>query len=559
MSRGTYLHDPDHYKPGNQLSTNKALHPLGQLTSDQFDFVLLEVDMSAHDKEAHLNYPFCLDSYCDGLDDGVFCQRELQEKSKSWRSETYAPVSNVLILEHDRGVGSSKFCDDTNISEMLAQEHQPQCRIILLQPTPHERLVDSIRDDPDLLKSLLANELIKNDDAGSSDGKSSGSGDKYVNEVKSELNITRSSLLKILSRYDIAPAAASHIRGQEQIFGSRCQMEDDSATVKAFEFWYAIRARLYVQKLGKEADLKMTIVTRHCLRTRTTVYLLKYRSFNDLPGLLHDELVQNLEAFVRSSHAQELVQNPFVLSTLHFGPTIQYYRRAAREPRDSIRDVEQRVHGGSEEVERVDLRKLHLTLGSLDQDRIQMSFILEVIGRLRRHHDQSQSIIRARYGGRPGKNWVGCRVEEELDRFENQMQYFRSSNEDVARRVERLVELLFNMSARISSQSTMQMTRYAMQESASVGTISIVTMVFLPGTFIAGILGTNIIAGPSRPDHAVLEPDDLRLLVSSQWWILVVATVALTLATFAVGWLLRRRGRRMIEKKIRRIGQGEAV
>jgi hypothetical protein len=497
------------------------------------------------------------------LDDGAFCERELKEESKSWRSEKYAPVSKVLVLEHDKGEGSSQRCDDARIHEMLEEEHQPQCRIILLQPTPHERLLDSIRD-PVVLRSLLANELIGADHAASgvaaSEEKSCSASDKHVNEVKSELNITRSSLLKILTRYDIAPAAASHIRGQEQIFGSRCLMEDDGATVKTFEFWYAIRARVYLQKLGKEADLKMTIVTRHCLRTRTTVYLLKYRSFNDLPGLLQDELVQNLEAFVRSPRAQELVQNPFVLSTLHFGPTIQYYRRAAREPRDSIRDEEKRVHGGSNEVERVSLQKLHLTLGSLDQDRIQMSFILEVIGRLQRHHEQFQSIVRARDGGKEARGrGVCCRVVEELDRFENQMQYFRSSNEDVARRIERLVELLFNMSTRISSQSTMQMTRYAMQESASVGTISVVTMIFLPGTFIAGILGTNIVTGPSRPDHDVLEPGDLQLLVSSQWWVLVVATVVLTLATFAVWLFLRRRGERMIERKIRRIGSGEAV
>ncbi|RKU41448.1 hypothetical protein DL546_001905 [Coniochaeta pulveracea] len=304
----------------------------------------------------------------------------------------------------------------------------------------------------------------------------------------------------------------------------------------------------------------MTVVTRHCLRTRTTVYLLKYRSFNDLPGLLQDELVQNIEAFVRSPRARELVRNPFVLSTLHFGPTIQYYRRAARGPRDSIRDEEQRVHGMGAEVERVSLQKLHLTLGSLDQDRIQMSFILEVIGRLQRHHEQFQSIIRAGDGGKEAiSRGVCCRVEEELDRFENQMLYFRSSNEDVARRIERPVQLLFNMSARISSQSTMQMTRYAMQESASVGTISIVTMVFLPGTFIAGILGTNIIAGPSRPSHAFAEPSDLQLLVSDQWWVLVVASVVLTLATFAVWWFLKRRGQKMIERKIRMLGQGEAV
>jgi hypothetical protein len=506
-------------------------------------------------KDVYNDYPFCLDSYCDGLDDGVFCQRELKQESKSWRSEKYAPVSNVLILEHNTGVGSSKFCDDGNIDVMLDEDQQPQCRIILLQPTPQERLLDSIRD-PAVLKSLLANELISDKFAtspGSTDEKPGVDGNKYASKVKSELNITRHSLLKILTRYDIAPAATSHIRGQEQIFGSRWQMEDDHTTVKTLEFWYAIRARVYVQKLGKEADLKMTIVTRHCLRTRTTLYLIKYRSFNDLPGLLHDELVQNLEAFVRSPRAKDLVQNPFVLSILHFGPTIQYYRRAAREPRDTARDEEVRVHSGNEAIERVDLQKLHLTLTSLDQDKIQMNFILEVIGRLRRQHELFQSLVRAMDGGKGGKDWVCGRVDEELDRFENQMNYFRSSNEDVARRVERLLDLLFNMTSRISTQSTMQMTRYAMQESASVGTISIVTMIFLPGTFIAGILGTNIISGPSRPDHSVPTPDDMRLLISSQWWILVVATVVLTMATFIVWWFLRQRGKRMMERKVREI------
>lgn len=35
------------------------------------------------------------------------------------------------------------------------------------------------------------------------------------------MNVSRKALLKILAHYDIAPGTCSHIRGQEQIFGTR--------------------------------------------------------------------------------------------------------------------------------------------------------------------------------------------------------------------------------------------------------------------------------------------------------------------------------------------------
>lgn len=210
---------------------------------------------------------------------------------------------------------------------------------------------------------------------------------------------------------------------------------------RVLEFWYAIRARAYVRRLGKEADLKMTIVTRYDARSQSTLVLLKYRSFNDLPQRLHEELVDNLQAFVREPTTAALVKNPFITSVMHFNPTIQYFRRAAREPRDTIRDEEARVHGGMDEFARIDLHKLHLTLTSLDQDKIQMSFILGVIARLRIQHETFQTLVEGK-AGVPERDWLYFRMEEEFDRFENQIAYFKSSVEDVARRVERLLELV---------------------------------------------------------------------------------------------------------------------
>ncbi|KAI9376641.1 hypothetical protein BJX61DRAFT_152413 [Aspergillus egyptiacus] len=493
-------------------------------------------------QEPHLDYPFTLPSFCPGLDDGQFCQRELKEETVSWRPEKYPPVSSVLIFDHDHGVGTTGVYNDSEIDRMLTAAHQPQLRIILLHPTPEKRILRTLRD-PDVVKSLLKNELINDPKITPADPKFL---DQFDGEIPSQLNITRSSLLKILTRFDIAPAASSHIRGQEQIFGSRL-LRDDDGTAKSFEFWYAIRARAYVQKLGDEADLKMTIVTRYDAKTDTTVALLKYRSYNDLPQRLHEELVDNLEAFVRQPNAASLVRNPFILSIIHFNPTIQYYRRAAREPRDTTRDEERRVHGSTGEFARIDLPKLHLTLTSLDQDKIQMNFILGVISRLRKQHELFQTIVKGKSNAHE-RDWLYFRVEEEFDRFENQMTYFKSSVEDVARRVERLLDLLFNISARVNTESSTKMTKYAMHESASMSTISVVTMLFLPGTFISSILGTNIITGPTRGESD--QPRELRLLVSSQWWVLLVATVSLTIATFA-GWhWMRERSKRSIEHKI---------
>ncbi|PYH81145.1 hypothetical protein BO82DRAFT_336719 [Aspergillus uvarum CBS 121591] len=490
----------------------------------------------------HSQYPFSLPSYCSGLDDGSFCQRELKEESRSWRSEKYAPVSNVMVLEHDHGVGSARFYDDGEMDQLLAAEHQPQLRIILLQPTPQEKLLHTI-DDPAVLKALLTNELISDRVTEPENEKVP---DQREDDVPSQLNITRSCLLRILTRYDIAPAAASHIRGQEQIFGSR-QQRDEEGKMCSFEFWYAIRARAYVRRLGKEADLKMTIVTRYDARSQSTLVLLKYRSFNDLPQRLHEELVENLQAFVREPTTAALVKNPFITSVMHFNPTIQYFRRAAREPRDTIRDEEARVHGGMDEFARIDLHKLHLTLTSLDQDKIQMSFILGVIARLRIQHETFQTLVEGK-ASVPERDWLYFRMEEEFDRFENQIAYFKSSVEDVARRVERLLELLFNMSSRINTQSSTKMTKYAMHESASMSTISVVTMLFLPGTFIATILGTNIIAGPSRSEGDT--PGHSELYISSQWWILLVLTVSLTVVTMAGWYMLRRKTARSIEHMI---------
>lgn len=111
-------------------------------------------------------------------------------------------------------------------SDQPQAEPPPQVRFILLLPTVHEKLAAKMANDPETAVVFKKNELFDDDIDPADVGKST----KWVSD---EFNISRESLFKILTAYDIAPAACSHIRGQEQIFGSRVT-KNESNEIEAF-------------------------------------------------------------------------------------------------------------------------------------------------------------------------------------------------------------------------------------------------------------------------------------------------------------------------------------
>lgn len=208
------------------------------------------------------------------------------------------------------------------------------------------------------------------------------------------------------------------------------------------EFWYAIRARAFIPYASQvhEADLKITIVTRYHVKTRKTFVLLKYRSFNDITDILKQELVQKVKEFVMTPSTASAVADPFTPSILHFNSTIQYYRRAAREPRDNIRREETKAHR-PDTLQDIDIRHIHLNLASLEQDKIQLTCILGVIARLRRQHDLFYRMVE--HESDPDKrHWLWTRVEEKYDSFESHIEYMKDSILDVVARADRLMTLV---------------------------------------------------------------------------------------------------------------------
>lgn len=93
----------------------------------------------------------------------------------------------------------------------------------LLESTPHEKVLHRIHTNAAAVSVIKANALA--------DEKTEA---HVEDEVADELNISLDSLLKVLARYDFPPSACSHIRGQEQIFGSRIGRDDKKNKVTAF-------------------------------------------------------------------------------------------------------------------------------------------------------------------------------------------------------------------------------------------------------------------------------------------------------------------------------------
>ena len=422
------------------------------------------------------NYPFSLPDYLPVFDQGEFCQHELDRVPLSWRSESYADEgkTNVTVFEFDQGTGNRFEWDEELLKINLNLQHQPQLRIVLLQPTVQERLAERLlRKNSEARVLLLKNRLaIENNKRSSNASNADANGKNNVGP--SQLDISFDALMNLLEHYRIPPAACSHVRGQEQVYGSRltkdkagnheslgmeAPMHYPVVTDPNTETWYAMRARAFVPEETKEADLKITIITRYHFPTRTTFVLLKYRSFNDLVDGLKQEIVRTVDEFIHHPSTARAISDPFMIGVLHFFPIIQYYRRAARGPRDMVRTEEEKVHS-PEKSKDIDIRKLHKTLASLDQDVVQLTFILDLIKRLRAEHQIFWTQMRS-IGSATTEQALSSVIEEslldavsrEFDKYENYVTYFRESIREVKGKTERLMDLV-SLTERSLSSST---------------------------------------------------------------------------------------------------------
>jgi len=176
---------------------------------------------------------------------------------------------------------------------------------------------------------------------------------------------------------------------------------------------------------------------------QTTTVIIKLRSFNNLVDSLKDELLLKLSNFVKQKTTQAIASDPLAVTIMYIQATAQWYRRAARGPRDTVRKEEEKAHVGrkGEGKEAKIIRRLHFTMRNLDQDKLQLKFIIDIIRHLLSEHDRFYTIIK-NSKSLDNRDWVFSKVDEELRRLDNHISYQVALIGDVANRADRLLSLV---------------------------------------------------------------------------------------------------------------------
>ena len=104
-----------------------------------------------------------------------------------------------------------------------------------------------------------------------------------------------------------------------------------------------------------------------------------------------------------------------------------------------------------------------------------------------------------------------------------------------------------SVTSQIIATESASIAQGARQDSYAMKTIAVLTMFFLPATFISSLLGTNLFVLDTSGNGKA------KLIVSELWWIYLVSAVPLTLFTLLVWWLylqwlLKARKRRIAKR-----------
>ncbi|RJE22931.1 hypothetical protein PHISCL_04740 [Aspergillus sclerotialis] len=97
------------------------------------------------------------------------------------------------------------------------------------------------------------------------------------------------------------------------------------------------------------------------------------------------------------------------------------------------------------------------------------------------------------------------------------------------------------LTAQEQSRYMLSLTSSTVEDSTTVRTITIVTLIFLPSTFMATVLGMN--------GFFEMDPQNHNLVVSPQFWIFVVCAIPLTLLTVFCWWMRRKKQERPQDEK----------
>ncbi|KUJ18809.1 uncharacterized protein LY89DRAFT_780813 [Mollisia scopiformis] len=353
----------------------------------------------------------------------------------------------------------------------------------------------------------------------------------------SPLRISKSSLLKILTRYEINPQLLDVVCA----FGDKQISSDEVSEVglyntfdgMSYETSYQLR---YVERNerahGDPWSVRQTGVYHKISGVGTTGLTNMWMLLHPMPN---SKAYRRLQESTSEDDAGEAVDaDPLRLHLLVFSSYIDNWRlylhdmtRQFLELEDNLMTSELRDRSEYTMLNFETLQQLRHLAGKL----IPIPTILQASIKTLRSIAEMSSTLDLGFQTSPSSNIMlrKSKSSYHLRAFQNRLESYLESCYVLQSRIENMTKFLADglnlQNQEISAESNghlVTLTKDTVDDSATVRAITFVTLIYLPATFISGLLGSNLFAFESGTSDFV---------ISHQFWLYFALTIPLTILT----------------------------
>ncbi|KAJ5232060.1 hypothetical protein N7468_005016 [Penicillium chermesinum] len=334
--------------------------------------------------------------------------------------------------------------------------------------------------------------------------------------------MTQSNAKQLLRSLQVNPLFLLNMIGRPDYWAPRTHWEEDDRGHLVSCDFFCQHPRWNLQSQGSPLSVYM----RHDVVRDLTTYVISHKEFDTSINTLKSLLRIALRTAPPARKSALFLDDPFdihvILSTLSFEASKFHVKRFQRFMWQSINKVDDHL-GGLETSDRAKLGNLTKQLQIISQNAdshlanadvsiITAKGIRDAHARLVQSMRRISPFIHRR--AEDSINYVISSVEKQKIWFLNYKQ-----------RKDSTMSLVFNLVTQDDAANNIQISHDMKQDSTSMNAIAALTMVFLPGTFIATVVDAGIFGAKAR---------------SEAWVVWVAVTVPLTLVVMLCWWLYQK-------------------
>ncbi|KAL4962610.1 uncharacterized protein BDV14DRAFT_99243 [Aspergillus stella-maris] len=344
----------------------------------------------------------------------------------------------------------------------------------------------------------------------------------------SRIAMTQTNTKELFNALNLNSLAIMNLLGRPDYWAPQTRWEsDDHGQFRACDFFCQHpRWNLHFQ------GAPLSVYMRYSGVLNLTTYVISHKEDDTSIRVLSDILDTTTRTAQPNRRSSIFLRDPFdiavIFSTLSFEASKFHAQKFRRFMWEQINKVDDHLAG----LEDSDRRKLsELTkqlqiisqnadshLGNADVSIITATAIRTVHGRLHKAIN-SPSQVHER---------VANSVTYVIESMQKQKIWFLNYKN----RKDSTMALVYNLVTQQDAASNIEIATSMKRDSTSMNAIAAMTMAFLPGTFIAGILDSGIFVAT---EHTT------RIHVTGLWWLWIVLTVPLTLIVILIWWLYKQR------------------